>query len=121
MDGAIHAIYGPNPPRKSADVQQAAYVSVSLLGNRVDFRDVQTIAGQLYAGPIPYSTYDLAVSVALKFFHQQDLMPKLAEVQLPARMQVFDWFKAGLVNPHFARNFEDVLYKDYKPFVNAAA
>jgi hypothetical protein len=119
MDGAIHAIYGPNPPRKSADVQRAANLAASLLGNRVDFRQVQTLAGQLYAGPMPYSTHDLAVSVALKFFHQEDLTPQLAEMQLAARMQTLEWFKAGYVNPHLARNFENVLYKDYKPFVEA--
>jgi hypothetical protein len=120
LDAAIHAIYGPNPPRKSANVQQAANLAASLLGNRIDFREVNALANQLYAGPMPYSTHDLAVSVALKFFHQQDLMPKLAEMQLPARMQVLDWFKAGYVNPTMARHFEDVLYEDYKPFVNPA-
>jgi hypothetical protein len=120
MDGAIHAIYGPNPPRKSADVQRATNLAAGLLGNRVDFREVQTLAEQLYAGPMPYSTHDLAVSMALAFFHRVDLMQHLAEMQLPARMQVLDWFKAGYVNPHFARNFEDTLYEDYKPFVEAA-
>jgi hypothetical protein len=47
-------------------------------------------------------------------------MQRLAEAQIPARMQVFDWFKAGYLNPNLARMFEDALYKDYKPFVNAA-
>jgi hypothetical protein len=120
LDAAIHMIYGPNPPRKSADVQQAANLATSLLGGRVSFRDIKTTADQLYAGPIPYSTHDLATSVALSFFRRPDLMPQLSEVQIAARMQVLDWFKAGYVNPNLARAFEDALYKDYKPFVNAA-
>jgi hypothetical protein len=53
--------------------------------------------------------------VALNFFRRPELMPQLAEVQIPARMQVLDWFKAGYVNPNLARAFEDALYKDYKP------
>jgi hypothetical protein len=30
-------------------------------------------------------------------------MPGLAEAQILARMQVFDWFKQGLVNPNIAQ------------------
>jgi hypothetical protein len=63
LDAAIHMIYGPNPPRKSADVQQAANLATSLLGGRVSFRDIKTTADQLYAGPMPY-TVRLAASLA---------------------------------------------------------
>jgi hypothetical protein len=121
MDGLIHAVYGPNPPAKTADVQQAANLATGLLHGRVSFWDIKTLADQLYAGPMPYSTHDLATSVALNFFRRPELMPGLAEVQIVARMQVLDWFKQGFVNPNIARTFEDALYKDYKPFVNAPA
>jgi hypothetical protein len=121
MDGLIHATYGPNPPPKTADSQQAANLATGLLHGRVSFWDVKILADQLYAGPMPYSTHDLAASVALNFFRRPELMPTLVEMQIAARMQVLDWFKQGLVNPNIARVFEDALYKDYKPFVGAAA
>ena len=120
LDAFIQITYGPNPPHKSADVQRAANLATDLLGGRVDFRDIKTLAEQLCAGPVPYSTHDLAASVALNFFRRPELMPQLGEVQISARMQVLDWFKAGHLNPTLARAFEDALYKDYKPFVNAA-
>ena len=120
LDAAIHAIYGPNPPRKTADVQQAVNLATGLLCGRVGFREIKILAEQLYAGPMPYSTHDLAASVALNFFRRPGLMPQLAEVQILARMQVLDWFQTGYVNPHLARAFEDALYKDYKPCVNTA-
>jgi hypothetical protein len=121
MDGVTHAVYGPNPPAKIADVQQAANLATGLLHGRVRFSDIKALADQLYAGPMPYSTHDLATSVALNFFRRPELMQGLAKMQIVAPMHVLDWFKQGLVNPNIARAFEDALYKDYKPFVNAPA
>jgi hypothetical protein len=58
MDGLIHAVYGPNPPAKTADVRQAANLATGLLHGRVSFWDIKTLADQLYAEPMLYSSHE---------------------------------------------------------------
>lgn len=41
----------------------------------------------LAEGPIPYSTHDLALSIALNFFKQPEYIPRLFNAQLLARMK----------------------------------
>jgi hypothetical protein len=69
MDELIRTIYGDRPPKKSADVRQAAVLAADvLLGGTFDRLAVVRIANELNNGPMPYSTHDLAVSVALNQF-----------------------------------------------------
>lgn len=117
MDAAIHLIYGPNPPRKTADAQQATNMAMSLLRWKIHHTEVKAVAEQLNAGPMPYSTADLAVSVALNIFKRPDLMPSLVEAQITARMEVLEWLKQGFVNTNLAHAFEDDLYARYKRLV----
>ncbi|MEX2150643.1 MAG: hypothetical protein WD793_10525 [Steroidobacteraceae bacterium] len=118
MDALIRALYGDNPPKKTADVQHAAKLAADeLLGGAFDKPTVTRIATELNDGPIPYSTHDLAASVALNLF--KSVLPEnrhlLFETQLMARMTVHSWSKEGKVVTALAQSFENVLYDRYKP------
>jgi hypothetical protein len=66
------------------------------------------------------STYDLAVAAALSFFKNPELVSRLAEIQIGARLRVLNWMKAGKVAPGVLKIFEDTLYRVYKPSEQAA-
>jgi hypothetical protein len=116
LDEFIFALYGNPPPPKRADVDVAARLAFEdLLMRNVDEADVRAVAQELGASPIPYSTHDLALSVALNFFKRPECKPRLQTAQMFARMKMLEWFQAGFVVQVLAKGFEDVLYKDYKP------
>jgi hypothetical protein len=116
MDAFIGVMYGANPPAKSADLERSITIAhEDLLCERVSLSEVKQRAGELFRGPIPYSTHDLAVSTALAFFKNPEYVPALRECQLPARMRVFNWANEGKVVKLLAQNFEEVLYRRYKP------
>ena len=81
----------------------------------VSKQEIQTLATQLSSGPIPYSTHDLALSVALNFFKDPERIPSLGTAQLMARMSMLEWLQDGKVAPMLVKSFEDTLYKLYKP------
>ena len=67
MDDLIKAVYRDEPPWKSADVAQAVRLAANdLLCGTTDLDRLMSLAKELYAGPIPYSTHDLAISLALR-------------------------------------------------------
>ena len=116
LDKMILAMYGDRPPPKTANIDEAVRLaSEKLLMGAVDLAAVKRQAVDLAAGPIPYSTHDLAVSVALSFFKQPSLTPRLTNAQLYARMQVLEWTNEKKVVAILAMSFEQVLYKLYKP------
>lgn len=115
VDEFIFAVYGNPPPKKRADLSAAIEIANSLLMGVVPGREVKKQAISLNEGPIPYSTHDLALSVAMSFFRNPALVPKLFEAQLMARMAMLGWLQDGLVAPPLVQSFENVLYKLYKP------
>ena len=115
LDELIFAIYGNPPPAKRANVGQAIEIANELLMGIIDERQVSRQAIALNDGPIPYSTHDLALSVALNFFKQPENVPQLFEAQLLARMKMLEWLEKGLVAAMLVQSFENVLYKIYKP------
>jgi hypothetical protein len=116
MDAFIRTIYGANPPRKSADLERSVTIAhEDILFERVPLQEVRRFAGELFHGPIPYSTHDLAVSTALAFFKAPEYIPVLTECQIPARLRVVNWAKDGKVVGPLAQSFEVVLYRVYKP------
>jgi hypothetical protein len=116
MDAFVRTIYGANPPRKSADLERSVTIAhEELLFECIALPEVKRVAGGLFQGPIPYSTHDLAVSTALAFFKAPEFIPVLTECQIPARLRVVNWAKDGKVVGLLAQNFEDVLYRVYKP------
>ena len=121
MDELIKAVYGDKPPRKSADVAQAVRLAAEdLLCGTTDQDRLMSLAKELYAGPIPYSTHDLAISVALRIFKDADAAARegLFTAQVTARLVALEWAKEGKVAPALLGAFEETLYKLYKPGVS---
>ncbi|HEY0432538.1 MAG TPA: hypothetical protein VGC95_01625 [Chitinophagaceae bacterium] len=116
LDEFIFAVYGNPPPLKRANLQEAIRLaSDELLMRSVEESDIRNVAEGLNAGPVPYSTHDLALSVALSFYKRPEFMPILQLGQMSARMKVLEWLKAGLVVPILVKSFEDIVYKLYQP------
>ncbi|MCC4604848.1 hypothetical protein [Xanthomonas campestris] len=116
LDALIFAMYGNPPPPKRANVDLAALLAGSdLLARSIDADSVQEQARALNSGPVPYSTQDLALSVALHFFKQPQLVPHLGRAQLGARLKSLQWLQQGLVAPLLVKAFEDELYSIYRP------
>lgn len=116
LEAFISAVYGNPPPAKTAMPEEAAQIAYEeLLMGVIGKEEVAKLAIELNAGPIPYSTHDLALSVALNFFKQPDLVPRLGVAQMFARMTVVDWLQQGKVASPLVQSFEGVLYKLYKP------
>ncbi len=116
LDELIASVYGNSPPRKRADLNEAITIaSEELLVGVVEGKEVRRIAEGLNSGPIPYSTHDLALSVAVNFFKKPEYVPRLMEAQIAARLKAVQWLQQGLVAPVLVMSFEDVLYKLYKP------
>jgi hypothetical protein len=115
MDVFIHAVYGNPPPPKRAKLSEAVELANELLMGEVSEREIETLASQLSSGPIPYSTHDLALSVALNFFKDPARIPNLGTAQLMARMAMIEWLEEKKVAPMIVKSFEDALYKLYKP------
>lgn len=115
LDSFITAVYGDPPPQKRANVSEATRLaSEELLMGNIDSSEVTQLAEDLASGPIPYSTQDLALSVALNFFQQPECMERLRGAQMMARLKMVEWLQEGLVAPMIVKSFEDVLYKLYK-------
>jgi hypothetical protein len=116
MDAMIRLVYGANPPSKSADLERSIAIAYrDLLCEQVPLSQVKQLASELFKGPVPYSTLDLAVSTALGIFKDPEYVPVLQECQLVARLRVAEWTKGGMVPPLLAQSFEEVLYRLYKP------
>jgi hypothetical protein len=115
LDGAIRAIYGDTPPAKTARLSDAIQIARELLGEVVDADQVAQVAGDLFRGPIPYSTSDLAASTALNFFKRSNMIGTLTQAQLSARIWMLSELQAGTLNAVIARTFEQTLCELYKP------
>jgi len=119
LDVFIHTVYGNPPPRKTAKVDVSIQLAFEeLLCGLVSEQDVKRVAMELNSGPIPYSTHDLAVSVALAFFKQPERMSHLFDAQLLARLKVSEWTGQKKVVAPLAESFENVLYRLYRHTVS---
>jgi hypothetical protein len=115
MDAIIRTLYGDHPPAKCANLAEAGRIAYEeLLCGKVEFSQIQGVADGLFRGPIPYSTHELAVSVALNFFKRPALKDKLSDVQLGARLWVAKSLREGKLVNLIAQTFEDALYKIYQ-------
>jgi len=114
MDVLIKTIYGDPPPAKRANVSEAIELAGMLLMNQVPNETTSRLAQELYQGSMPYSTHDLALSVALHFFKDPEYVDQLRSAQLMARLLMLEWFQEGKVALLLMKSFEDTLYKMYK-------
>jgi hypothetical protein len=116
LDAFIKVMYGDNLTPKQADLEEATRLAHEELLMRVlTNEDVAAVASSLSSGPIPYTTHDLAVSVALNLLMKPELVPRLRVAQLTARHVVFGWLQEEKVNPLLVKSFENTLYRLYKP------
>jgi hypothetical protein len=116
LDMLIIQMYGSLDHKKTADLEAATQIAFdNLLCQMINLDLVRLKASELYAGPIPYSTNDLALSVALAFFKDPSCHDNLLQAQMVARMQVLDWIMDGVICKPLAVAFENTLYKIFKP------
>jgi hypothetical protein len=122
LDAFIRLAYGDNPPAKSANLAEAIRIAdEQLLLQKVSASEVERCAKGLFAGPVPYSTHDLAVSVALNFFKNPELLNQLKVAQSQARVIVASWAREGKVVGPLAQSFEAVLHNRYQSAAVTAA
>lgn len=115
MDAMIRVAYGDRPPTKSANLADASRIAQKeLLLDKISASEVQGCAKGLFDGPMPYSTYDLAVSVSLNFFKNPELLVLLKGAQSNARIKVAGWAKEGKVVRLIAETFEKILHNRYQ-------
>ena len=116
LDAFVHMAYGSVPPAKTARLDEAVRIAADqfLLG-LLPRQDVADLAAKLNRSAIPYSTNDLAVSIALNFFRQPARIDQLRNAQLAARTKLLEWMLDKKVNSVLAKAFEDTLYELYKP------
>lgn len=114
MDRFIKIMYGDPPPKKRANLSEAVSLARNLLTGIVDERELRVIGSELNDGPIPYSTHDLALSIALNFFKNPEYVAKLKTAQLTTRMTMQDWLDQKKVIPMLVESFESSLDKAYK-------
>jgi hypothetical protein len=114
MDGFIRLLYGDPPPPKRANLSEAVNLARDLVTGIVEERDLEAIGTKLNDGPIPYSTHDLALSIALNFFKNPEYTAKLKTAQLTTRMTMQDWLDQKKVVPMLVESFESSLDKAYK-------
>lgn len=116
MDNFIEAVYGKHPPPKRAILSQVIKLAhVDLLGSQIDWNMVVVLATELNKSPIPYSTHDLAISVAHFFYKKPENIGLLRDAHLEAQACAIKWLEEEKVAPIFVRNFEDTLLEMYKP------
>jgi hypothetical protein len=116
LDAFVRMAYGSPPPPKTARLDEAIRIAADqfLLG-AVPRQDVADLAAKLDRSPIPYSTNDLAVSIALNFFRQPARIDQLRNAQLAARTKLLEWTLDRKVNPVLAKALEETLCELYKP------
>lgn len=115
LDALMQVAYGVSKSMKADPRKAIDFAYTDLLQQKIARSEVEKIAKNLNDGSIPYSTYDLALSVALNFFRRPDLHNVLFDAQLFARMKLIEWLNEGGVNPMLASAFENTLYKTFKP------
>ena len=116
LDQLIFTMYGnPPPPARRANLDEAVTLAFeNILGGLLEMDDVKNQAIKLHSGQIPYTTHDLALSIAIHFFKKVQHTSTLRNVQIFARMEALQWFKSGLLHQELLRTFENDLYELYK-------
>jgi len=112
LDQFILIVYGDPPPLKTAVPEMAIEIAYSdLLKQIINKNEISKVTYSLYKGKIPYSTNDLALSVALNFFKRSELIPLLKNVQIEARKIKDDWMQQNKVNKYLGESFDYTLKK----------
>ena len=117
LDVLVEAVYGANPPKKSANLNESINLAYEkLLSEQIPLDKVSQLAKQLNASEIPYNTYDLALCTALNFFKDSENKTKLFSTQLMARVYLLQWIAENKCSPNIAKIFETTLYNSFKDY-----
>ena len=111
LDEFIFSIYGNPPPAKRANLNKSISLAKELLLEKIDELEITRHATSLNDSPIPYSTHDLALSVAISFLKQPEYVNDLFQAQLNLRLSMIEWLQQGLISPKLAENYENLLYR----------
>lgn len=116
FDSLIHALYGDNPPPRTAILSDSIQIAHDdLLLGVIPLKEVTEVAKTQFESGIPYSTYDLAFSVALYFFKQHPVKQELFMAQLEATLILGDAVVDGRLNPVLAESFQSYTYTAFHP------
>lgn len=116
LEELIVQMYGSLDHKKTANLVAATRIAYKdLLCECIDEGSVQRKAAELFTSEIPYSTNDLALSVAMPFFVKPENHEVLKEAQLVARLQMLEWLQDRSIAPPLAKVFENSLYKAFNP------
>jgi hypothetical protein len=114
MDGLVKLASNSHVPKTTANLDDAIRLAdQTLLQQRIALTSVVEKAKQLFNGPMPYSTHDLAVATALGYLKDPELLQTLRDVQSNARNEVARWQREGRLIPMLAETFEAVLESRY--------
>ncbi|MGH0214451.1 hypothetical protein NKY66_11105 [Sinorhizobium meliloti] len=119
MDAFIETVYGKGAVRTAAPEVAKDLADRVLLRGRIPKRDIDAVCAQLCAGPIPYSTEDLAVSIALNFFRNPELKRTLRGAAANARAQAMIWKVEGRMAPALYESFHQTLHPIALEYVQA--
>lgn len=120
MDEVSRSIYGPNAKKTAVLPMSVSLAHTTLLQSQIPYELIEKIATGLDAGPVPYSTYDLAASVALGILKDSDLPAHMAPIAVNAIEEVQAWSRAGLMAPKLADSFIAVVERRLEAFATQA-
>jgi hypothetical protein len=116
FDSLIHALYGDNPPPRSAILSDSIQIAHDdLLLSVIPLKEITEVAKTQFESGIPYSTYDLAFSTALYFFREHPAKQDLFTAQLASIGILGDAVVDGRLNPALAESFQNYTYTAYHP------
>jgi len=115
LEEMIVAMYGNPPPDKSAVLSDSIDMAhEELLLNIVDKSKVELVGKGLFSSPIPYTTKELALAIAMNFLKDGATKEQMFEAQLMTRAKMVEWLTEHAVNSKLVDSFESILYKIYK-------
>lgn len=116
FDSLIHALYGDNPPPRTAILSDSIQIAHDdLLLGVIPLKEVREVAKTQFESGVPYSTYDLAFSIALYFFKERPVKQDLFMAQLASISILGDAVVGGKLNPILAESFQNYTYTAYHP------
>jgi hypothetical protein len=110
MDDFIKTVYGDGAVRTAVPDVATRLAARLLMRGRIPGRAVEELCGQLCAGPMPYSTEDLAVAIALNFFRKPELSRTLRGAAAKASVQALLWKVEGRIAPALCESFRQALH-----------
>lgn len=116
FDSLIHALYGDNSPPRMAILSDSIQIAHDdLLLGIIPLKEVTEVAKTQFESGIPYSTYDLAFSIALYFFKERPVKQDLFMAQLASIGILGDAVVDGRLNPTLAESFQNYTCTAYHP------